>query len=289
MSRVKEAINIKKVRNTSKVKNLLKYSFLLVTFFGAELINNHLQLSAIDTLTSIIKRGELRVGTDVGYMPFEMKDKKGKVVGYDIDLAKLIAKELGVKLTIVNTEWDGIIPALLTNKFDMIIAGMTITQKRNIRVNFSDPYIVVGQTILINNSLASKVKSYKDLNNKKYKVVSKLGTTGEQAAKRLLFRAQYKSYQDSQPAAMEVVNGRADAFVYDLPFNAVFYSTKAKGKVVFLDQPFTYEPLSIAVRRGDPDILNWLNNFLRQIKNDGREKKINQRWFASTDWYKKVQ
>ena len=274
---------------SKKAQNLLKFLLLLITFWGVGLVNNQLQLSAIDTLTSIIKRGELRVGTDVGYMPFEMKDKRGKVIGYDIDLANLIARELGVKLVIVNTEWDGIIPALLTKKFDMIISGMTVTQKRNIRVNFSNPYIVVGQTILINNKLASKIKSYKDLNNKRYKVVSKLGTTGEQAAKRLLSKAKYKSYQDSQPAAMEVVNGRADAFVYDLPFNAVFYSTKAKGKVVFLDQPFTYEPLSIAVRRGDPDILNWLNNFLRQIKNDGREKKINQRWFASTDWYRKVQ
>jgi len=98
------------------------------------------------TLEEILQRGELRVGFEAGYVPFEMTDKKGNFVGFDIDMAKEMAKAMGVKFVPVNTAWDGIIPALLTKKFDIIMSGMTITQERNLKINFCDPYIVVGQT-----------------------------------------------------------------------------------------------------------------------------------------------
>ncbi|MBL6988233.1 MAG: transporter substrate-binding domain-containing protein [Bacteriovoracaceae bacterium] len=246
-------------------------------------------LFANDTIGKIIKRGTLKVGLEAGYMPFEMRNKKGKIVGFDIELAKMMAKGLGVKLEIVNTEWDGIIPALLTGKFDVILSGMTLTQTRNTKVNFSDPYLVVGQSIILNKKLKGKIKSYKDLNNKKYKVASKLGTTGEEAVKRLIHKATYKAYQTEQEGVMEVVNGRIDAFVYDYPYNAIYANGKGKGKVHFLSDTFTYEPIAIAVRKKDPDIINWLNNFLRQIKRDGRYDKIYAKWFQKTDWLSGVQ
>ncbi|HKY90058.1 MAG TPA: transporter substrate-binding domain-containing protein, partial [Nevskiaceae bacterium] len=98
------------------------------------------------TLNQIIKRGELRVGLEAGYMPFEMLDKNGNIIGFDVDIAKKMASVLKVKVRFVNTQWDGIIPALLTDKFDILMGGMTITPERNLQVNFCKPYIVVGQT-----------------------------------------------------------------------------------------------------------------------------------------------
>lgn len=242
-----------------------------------------------DTLLKIQKRGELRIGLEAGYLPFEMRDKRGRIIGFDIDLAKLIAKSMGVKLKVVNTEWDGIIPALLTEKFDIIMGGMTITPERNIKINFTDPYIIIGQTLIIRKALAEKVKSYKDLNYAQYTVASRLGTTGEQAIKRLIPNAKYKAYQGNNEAALEVVNGRVDAFVYDRPFNAVFAARQGKGKVVFINDTFTYEPLGLGIRRNDPSFLNFLNNFLRQIKQDGRYEKIYKRWFVEMKWLRNVQ
>jgi polar amino acid transport system substrate-binding protein len=169
------------------------------------------------------------------------------------------------------------------------MSGMTVTQQRNLKVNFADPYIIVGQTILINKELEGTVKSYKDLNDKKYTVTSKLGTTGEQAVKRHIPRANYKSFETEPEAALEVINGKADAFVYDLPYCAVFYAQKGTGKLVFLDEPFTFEPLGWAVKQGDPDFLNWLNNFLAQTKGDGSYDKIYSNWITGTDWIKDVQ
>ncbi|MDH3567128.1 MAG: transporter substrate-binding domain-containing protein, partial [Desulfobacteraceae bacterium] len=248
-----------------------------------------IELTKKSTLESILKKGELRVGFEAGYMPFEMTDKKGHFVGFDIDMAKEIAKAMGVKFVPVNTAWDGIIPSLITNKFDIIMSGMTVTQERNLKINFADPYIIIGQTILINKKHAGTVTSYKDLNNSKFIVTSKLGTTGEQAVKRLIPKCTYKSFETEPEAALEVVNGKADAFVYDLPYCVVFMGQQGAGKLVFLDQPFTFEPLAWAIKKGDPDFMNWLNNFLRQIRNDGRYDRIYNKWIKSTDWIKNVQ
>ncbi|MEJ5365992.1 MAG: transporter substrate-binding domain-containing protein [Desulfosoma sp.] len=247
-----------------------------------------IELAKKSTLEEILKRGELRVGFEAGYMPFEMTDKKGNFVGFDIDMAKEMAKAMGVKFVPVNTAWDGIIPSLITGKFDIIMSGMTVTQERNLKVNFADPYIIVGQTILLNKKHEGAVHSYKDLNDPKYIVTSKLGTTGEQAVKRLIPKCTYKSFETETEAALEVVNGKADAFVYDLPFCVVFLAQQGAGKLVFLDQPFTYEPLAWAVNKGDPDFLNWLNNFLRQVKNDGRYEQIYNKWIKSTEWIQDV-
>ncbi len=246
-------------------------------------------VASAGTLDEILERGTLRVGLEPAYMPFELTNQQGQIVGFDVDIAKRMAKAMGVKLELVSTAWDGIIPALLTKKFDIIMSGMTITQQRNLRINFADPYIVVGQTILIRKELAGEVKSYKDLNDPKYKVVSKLGTTGEQAVKRLIPKATYISFETEQEGVMEVVNGKADAFVYDHPYCAVANKQKGEGKLVWLDEPFTYEPLAWGVRKGDYDFINWLNNFLRQIKNDGTYDKIYAKWFKDDAWLKDLQ
>jgi len=248
-----------------------------------------IELAKESTLEKVLQRGELRVGFEAGYMPFEMTDKKGDFVGFDIDMAKEMAKAMGVKFVPVNTAWDGIIPALLTNKFDIIMSGMTVTQERNLKINFADPYIIVGQTILLNKKHEGKVESYKDLNDSKFIVTSKLGTTGEQAVKRMIPKCTYKSFETETEAALEVVNGKADAFVYDLPYCVVFMAQQGAGNLIFIDTPFTFEPLAWAVNKGDPDFLNFLNNFLRQVKNDGRYDRIYNKWIKSTDWIKQVQ
>ncbi|MBL6751451.1 MAG: transporter substrate-binding domain-containing protein [Nevskia sp.] len=239
------------------------------------------------TLNAILKRGELRVGLEAGYVPFEVRDRQGNIIGFDVDLAKKMASELKVKVSFVNTQWDGIIPALLTDKFDILMSGMTITAERNIQVNFAKPYIVVGQTILLAKRLVGKVRSYQDLDDPQYTVVTKLGTSGETACRRYLSKAHIRTYETEADAAMEVRNGRADAFVYDLPFNSV-YVAQYPDSLVHLKEPFTHEPLGWAIRKGDPDFLNWLDNFLDQIRNDGTYDVLYRRWFEGTLWMKNI-
>ena len=254
--------------------------FLLATsVFGADS-----DLAKKSTIEEILKRGELRVGFESGYVPFEMTNKKGEFIGFDMDFARRLAKSMGVKFVPVNTAWDGIIPALVTGKFDIIMGGMTITQERNLKINFAEPYIVVGQTILLNKKHENEVKSYKDLNNPKFILTSRMGTTGEQAIKKYIPKATYKGFESEAEAGLEVINGKADALVYDLPFCGFLYGSQGKGKTVFLNEPFTYEPLAWAINKGDPDFLNYLNNFLRQSRGDGFYDRMYKKWIIGTEW-----
>ena len=262
---------------------LFALAFLLVSAPG---FCADIKLAKTSTLESIVKAGKLRVGFESGYLPFEMTNVKGKFMGFDVDMAKQLAKSMNVKLELVNTAWDGILPSLITDKFDIVISGMTVTQERNLAVNFSDPYIVVGQAILLNKKHEGKILTYRDLNDPKFVVVSKLGTTGEQAVKRMIPRATYKSFEVESEGAMEVIQSNADAMVYDLPYIELMQAEHGKGKTVSLNKPFTFEPLAMAVRKGDPDFLNFLNNFIRQYKNDGRWQKSYDKWIKSNKWTK---
>lgn len=266
-----------------------------------------MELSEDSTLEGILQRGELRIGLEVGYMPFEMIDKrsglrqkairhggfrrKGRqlsLMGFDIDMGIEMAKALGVKPVFVDTFWPSIIPALNLGRFDIIFGGMSVTKGRKKLVDFADPFMTVGQTVLLNAKHKNSVKSYEDLNDAKFLVVSKPGTTGEEAVQRLLSKATYETVDTEIEGAMRVMEGKADAFVYDLPFNAVFRAMHPSDQVIFLDKPFTNEPIAWAIRKDDPDFLKWLNTFLAEIKQDGRFQKMHDKWFKNTEWFKYV-
>jgi len=271
------------------MKKLILALLVLIT---SSVFAGDIDLWKKSTLNEIVQRGELRVGMEPGYMPFEMKDKKGRIIGYDVDIARNMAKAMGVKLKLVSTAWDGIIAGLLTNKYDIIMSGMTITQQRNLKINFADPYVVVGQTILLRKSLAGTIKTAKDLDDPKYTVVTKLGVTGEIATRKFFKKAKIITFETESDAASEVLTGKADAMVYDQPYNVLFMAGKGKGTMVHLDNPLTYEPLGWAIRKGDPDFLNWLNNYLKQIKGDkviDFYEKTNDKWLRDTKWLKRVQ
>ena len=257
------------------------------------------------TLEGIVKRGELRIGLEVGYMPFEMIDKrsglrqkeirhgglrrKGRqlsLMGFDIDIGIEMAKALKVKPVFVDTLWPGIIPALNLGRLDIIFGGMSVTEERKKLVDFANPFMTVGQTILLNAKHTDTVQSYKDLNDPKFIVVSKPGTTGEEAVQRLIPKATYETADTENGGAMRVLKGTADAFVYDFPFNAVFNNMNPSDQLVFLDEPFTKEPIAWAIRKNDPDFLKFLNNFLFRLKSDGRFDRIYRKWFLSVDWFK---
>lgn len=237
-----------------------------------------------------IKQNGLRVCLEPGYMPFEMADKQGKLIGFDIDLTALLIKELGApKLDLVNTAWDDIIPALLADKCDIIINGMSITDERSQKVDFTSAYIAIGQTVLLRKELADKVKSYIDLNDPKYKVITKEGTTSETVVKEQLPKAQYITIKLEGDAVTELLNGKVDAFIYDSPYNATAFGQRGQGKLVFLDSPFTFEPIGMAIRKGDPEFLDWLNHFIQTIQRNGTRQTLYNKWFKNTNWLKDLQ
>jgi polar amino acid transport system substrate-binding protein len=247
-------------------------------------------LARASTLQEIVKRGQLLVGLEAGYQPFEMQDAKGNIVGFDVDMAHELGKAIfgkggENKVKIVNTAWEGIIPSLMTHKFDIIMSGMTILQSRNLKVSFCHPYYYIGQCLLVNNKYKGTVKSYQDLDKKGIVITSKLGVTGEFTAEKLMPNATLRLFKTEADAAMQVANGIAAAFVYDEPQVRVF-AAKYHKSCFGIFKPLDFEPLAWAIRQGDPDFMNFLNNFLAQVRGDGRWEKMKQKWFV--DYVKKT-
>ncbi|MDM8524570.1 transporter substrate-binding domain-containing protein [Desulfococcaceae bacterium HSG8] len=293
--------------NKGMITGFALIGVMLMSIFASSAFGADIELSEDSTLEGILKRGKLRIGLEVGYMPFEMLDKRGglrqrtvrhggvrrggqqlNIIGFDIDMGREMAKELGVQFVPVDTVWPSIIPALNVGRFDIIMGGMSVTEVRKLKVDFADPFMTIGQTVLLNKKHRGKVTSYKDLNAPEFIVTSKPGTTGEEAVMKFIPECTYKPFGTETAGADEVLNGNADAFVYDLPFNAVFTAMHGTGKLVFLDKPFTTEPIAWAIRKDDPDFLNWLNKFLKEIKADGRFEKLYDKWFRNTDWFRHV-
>ena len=166
-------------------------------------------------LYQIVKRNKLIVGMEVSFFPFEYANEKGEPIGFDVDIAQLAAKELGVEIEIRDMEFAGLIPSLQGGKIDMIISGMTRTLTREKTVSFTQPYFVTGLCVLLSKKRAPNIQDVKELDSPDRILAVKLGTTGDLITGKLFPKAQVNRYKEETACVREVVTGRADAFLYD--------------------------------------------------------------------------
>ena len=166
-----------------------------------------------------MKRGVLRVGMST-FVPWAMQDKAGNFIGFEIDVANRVAQDMGVKAEFIPTKWSGIIPALLTGKFDIIIGGMGIRPERNLKVNFSIPYDYTGMSIVAHKKLAAGFKKLDDFNNPSVSIASRTGTTAAAAVKRFMPKAKLRLFDDESQAIQELLLGRVHAVVASAPLPA---------------------------------------------------------------------
>jgi polar amino acid transport system substrate-binding protein len=231
------------------------------------------------TLNQVVKRNKLVVGMEVKFFPFEYADEKGAPIGFDVEIAQLAAKELGVEIEIKDMEFSGLIPALQSGKVDMIISGMTRTLTRAKTVSFTQPYFQTGLCVLLSKKKASDIKDVKELDSPDRIIAVKLGTTGDLITAKLFPKARVNRYKEETACVSEVVNGRADAFLYDQLSIGKHHKQNPESTRAILT-PFTYEPFAIAIRGGDADFLNWLDMYLETIKADGRYKAMYDKHFS---------
>ncbi|WP_338489251.1 transporter substrate-binding domain-containing protein [Pseudomonas trivialis] len=249
----------------------------------------HAGVLAAGALDDAVRRGVLKVGTTPTYTPFEMKDKQGHIVGFEIDLLRTMSRALGVELELVVVPYTELMPGLMAKKFDLIGSGMTVTQERNLTLNFSDSFIVVGQTVLLHPRLAGKVSSIEDLDEAGYHIAVKQGTTGEAAARRFLRSPRFSSFETPEEGVRQVVEGKVDAFIHDAPYNLIAMTRPENATLLTLEQPFTFEPLAFGLKKGDYDSVNWINHFLNQVAQDGTYDQLHDKWFKDTDWMADVE
>ncbi len=241
------------------------------------------QLVEESTIEQVLKRGVLRVGMST-FVPWAMKDKTGELIGFEIDVATRVAGDMGVKVEFVPTKWAGIIPALLTGKFDVIIGGMGILPQRNLKVNFSIPYDLTGMSMVANKELAAGFNSLEDFNRPDVTLAVRLGATPVAAAEKYMPKAKLRKFDDESQAYQEVLNGKAHALVGSAPTPA-FYALKYPDKLFLpLKETFTKEPIGFAVRKGDFDTLNFYNNWITVVTAEGWLRERKHYWFETRDW-----
>ncbi len=242
-------------------------------------------IAAAGTLEEIAQRGELRVACQTQGAPFSFVDKNNERTGSSIEFCKLIAKEMGVKIKFLDYDWDGLIPALLSGKADMLAADMTPTLKRAMKISFVDPYMYTGSVVFVKQD--SPIKSIEDVKKPGIKLAVLLGSTGENDAKNAFPEAEIKTYKGGGPIVLNaVIAGHTDAGVNDGSAVRGQSASYPPNTIRILDGKLSKSPLAFAVRYDSPDLREWLNLFFLHIELDGRLDKNLNYWVNSLDWKK---
>ena len=239
------------------------------------------KLVAESAIEQIAKRGVIKVGMDV-FVPWAMKDKKGELIGFEIDIAKKFAKDMGVKIEFVPTKWSGIIPALITGKFDVLIGGMTITTQRNLKINFTRPYYYTEQGLMAYKKKAAGFK-VSDFNSPNVTIAARLGSTAAVAAKQQFPKAKLRLFDDEPAAVQELRNGNVHAMVSAQPLPSST-ALEYPDTIMVYDEVMMLEAIGIGVRKGDPETLNLINNWIEINRNNGWIQGKYAYWFKSQDW-----
>ena len=239
-------------------------------------------------LEDVQKRGTLRVGMST-FVPWAMRDKDGNLIGFEIDVATQVAEDMGVKVEFVPTAWSGIIPALIAKKFDIIIGGMSITPQRNLTVNFTTPYAHSGQQMAANMQLAGDFKTREDFNSSDVTIACRRGATPCKAAQKLFPKATVRRFDDDAQAFQEVVNGNAHGMISSAP-KPRFWSDAHPTKVFlpFGDENLTKGDEAFALRKGDPDALNFFSNWIVVKTSNGWLQERHDYWFKDQSAWKEM-
>ncbi len=263
---------------------ILFLSLSLMGLFGLS-ISANVQEAQASTISDAQKRKTLRVGFS-SFVPWAMQNNKGQYIGFEIDVATRLAKDLGLKYQPVPTAWSGIIPALLTNKVDVIIGGMGITPERLEQVDFTIPYDESRLEIMANKENSAKLKTVKDFNNKNVVIVARLGASPALAAKEMFPKAEIRQFNDEGACIEEVLSGRANAFIASSPL-ASFSIADNPDKLFTPFEITEYrEPIAFAVKKGDTETLEVFNAWIEKVKAEGWLDERVKYWFGSKEWEK---
>lgn len=221
------------------------------------------------------KKDALIVGMELAYPPFEMSDTKGEPVGVSVDLAKAFGAALGMKVQIQNMSFDGLIPSLKTGKIDLIISSMTATPERAQSIDFSDPYLQTGLCLLVQKN--SRLQNIADLDKPGMTVAVKKGTTGHTFAGKQLKHAKVLVLDKEAAAVLEVVQGKADAFIYDQMSTYSNWQRNQQTTRAIL-KPFQQESWAIGIRKGNDPLKARINSFLKEYRAKGGFDKLGDTW-----------
>lgn len=282
-----------------KISLFILVGLLVLTLFQGQSIAQEKK----SRLIRILESGTLRVGTSGDYKPFsfivpkteaekgrlavaevgsrlESKKEDDVLIGFDIDAAKKLAEDLGVKVEFVPFEWRNLIAGLVADKYDIAMSGITIRLERAKSVHFSEPYILIGSSPLVRKEDAKKFRSWQDVDRPGVTVVVTLGTSNDQIVTKRFKHATIKRITAPASTVAELLAGRADATITD-NVAAVFQAMDhPELHAVNPRHPFEKDYFGYPVPQGDPDWLQFVNTWVRLNAQDGFFEELEQKWIA---------
>lgn len=239
-------------------------------------------------LDRIQASGQLRVGMAGGYPPLNELDRSGENFGMEPDLARFLARGMGVELVVVNRPFKELLAALEAGELDAVLSGVTMTPERNKRVAFAGPYFISGKAVLTRVESLSRTQTAEDLDRPDITLAALEGTTSETLIRNAMPRATLKPAQSYDEAVQMVIDGRADAMVADYPVCVVQRARHREKDLHARVEPFTFEPIGIALPPNDPLLVNLVDNYLKSLEGTGLLKKLKAKWFEDASWVRRL-
>jgi polar amino acid transport system substrate-binding protein len=273
-----------------KFAKVILVSVLALIFFSgcAQMQQGSSGTSASPVLDRIQKRGELIVGTMGNMPPLNMTSKDGEIFGLEPDLARLMADAMDVKVKFVTKPFNELLPALQTGEVDMVLSGMTITPKRNLKVAFVGPYFISGKAFLTKVKTIAYADEAKDANNPNTKIVTLKDSTSQAFAEAFLDKTTLFTTGTYDEAVDMVLQDKAHAMIADYPICVVSVFRYPEAGLLSVVTQLTYEPIGIAIPANDPLLMNWTRNTLNNIEGSGILDEMKLKWFAEGAWLKKL-
>ena len=236
----------------------------------------------------ILKRGELAVGTSGDQPPLTIKTKEGNIIGLDVDLSKMMAGAMGVKLRLETMPFPELLPALQAGKIDMILSNMTMTPKRNLKVAYVGPYYIAGMGILTKAATLAAFQDVSDINEAGVTLVAVRRTTSQAFVEEEIPKAKLVTANTLRDALALLIEDKADALIAAYAYCALTaFRYKNKGLAV-VENRFTFEPVGIALPEDDLLLVNWVDNVLETLEASGELQKLKDHWFKGGSWMEQL-
>ncbi|WP_427339801.1 transporter substrate-binding domain-containing protein [Caloranaerobacter sp. DY30410] len=226
-------------------------------------------------LAAIKKAGKVIIGTSADFPPYEFHkeiNNKDEIVGFDISIAKEIAKDIGVELEIKDMNFDGLLAALQAGKIDFVIAGMTPTEERKKKVDFSKVYYTTVQGIVVRAEDKDKIKSLEDLNDKIVGVQK--GSIQEEIAKKQITGSKIKALGKVSDLILQLKNNKIDALIVEESVGKAYVSKNKDLELLDIKIKAEDDGFAVAVKKGNTDLLEAINKTLDRLINDKSIEKF---------------
>ncbi len=264
------------------------FSALILLSACANMANTTANLSSAPVLDRIVKKGELVVGTAASMPPLNMTTKEGEIIGFEIDIAGYMAEEMGVSLKVEAMAFSELLPALESGKVDMVMSGMTITGKRNLNVAFVGPYFTTGKAFMTKIKTIAEATEASAINSPDTTLVALKGSTSQVFVENYITLAKLVLTSNYDEAVDMVLKDEVNAMVADYPICAVSVMRHPDAGLLSIFTQLTYEAIGVAVPAGDPLLVNWVENFLKNLKGSGVLEALKTSWLKSGYWLERL-